>query len=473
MFTKNALKFNSHISSDNINDKFISLFNKPGPYYSSYPVLGEWNNYGNDATYKSALLDFFSISPRKPLYLYLHIPYCAQLCYYCCCQISISNNRSIINNFVKSLIKEINILEQFFLDNNIKPNVKEIHFGGGTPSHLTISELNELIKALRNFVNFRTLDEFSMEIDPRTVNFEHFDHYETLGVDRISFGIQDFNETVQKKINRIQPYELIKNLMEKEIRKKFKGVNFDLLFGLPMQTRNTLKETIELTKKLAPERITLIKYLHIPQKVKHMKMIDESTLPPAKDIPYMFVESAESLINAGYTWVGLDHFAKPTDSLSIAKTKGEVHRNFGGESPGFTKDIISLGPSSTSAFGKYYFQASSNLLKYKQKVDNDTFPIERSFQLKKDDIIRRDCNFALQCNQKIDVKKIERKYQINFQYYFNNELIVLREFQEKGLISINEDQIIITTTGRYLVRHICRVFDTFIDNEKQYQAHGT
>ena len=199
MFTKNALKFNSHISSDNINDKFISLFNKPGPYYSSYPVLGEWNNYGNDATYKSALLDFFSISPRKPLYLYLHIPYCAQLCYYCCCQISISNNRSIINNFVKSLIKEINILEQFFLDNNIKPNVKEIHFGGGTPSHLTISELNELIKALRNFVNFRTLDEFSMEIDPRTVNFEHFDHYETLGVDRISFGIQDFNETVQKK----------------------------------------------------------------------------------------------------------------------------------------------------------------------------------------------------------------------------------------------------------------------------------
>tara|TARA_Y200000002_G_scaffold330089_1_gene294540 strand:- start:243 stop:1664 length:1422 start_codon:yes stop_codon:yes gene_type:complete len=473
MFIQNELTSNDYISSNNINDNFISLFNKPGPYYTSYPVLGEWNDFEDTVSYENALLDFFSSSSSKPLYLYLHIPYCAKLCYYCGCQISISNNRGIINNFVQCLIKEIKMLEKFFLQNKITPNIKEIHLGGGTPSHLTTDELDSIIKALENFVNFKGLQEFSMEVDPRTVNFEHFDYYEAMGVDRISFGIQDFNDVVQEKINRVQPYQLIERLMNEEVRDKFRGVNFDLLFGLPMQTRDSLRETIELTKQLSPERITLLKYLHIPNKVKHMKMINESSLPNKSDLPYMFVDSTEALIEAGYSWVGIDHFAKQTDSLSIAKDNGKVSRNFGGVNPGYTKDIISLGPSSTSAFGNYYFQATSNLLKYKNTINEGHFAISRKYKLNSDDIIRRECNFELQCNQKLDMTKIENDYKICFQKYFSKELELLKDFEEKGLVYINDKNIVVTTTGRYFVRHICRLFDTILDSTMPYQPHGT
>ena len=270
MYTQNIIKDPKYLTANNVNENFISFFNKPGPYYSSYPILGQWNDFEDDDFYKSALKEFFSQNPERPIYLYIHIPYCAKLCYYCCCKINISNNREIINKFVQCLIKECNMLESFFEQNKIQPNIKEVHLGGGTPSHLSVNELKELISSLKNLVDFKTLKEFSMEIDPRTVDLEHFNYYQAFGVDRISFGIQDFNLKVQEKINRVQPYELIESLMEKEIRKKFSGVNFDLLFGLPLQTRQTLKETINLTKLLAPERITLIKYLHIPQKVKHM-----------------------------------------------------------------------------------------------------------------------------------------------------------------------------------------------------------
>jgi len=277
----------------------------------------------------------------------------------------VSNKRETINSFVMSLIKEINMLNDFFNDNNITPNFQEIHLGGGTPSHLTTDELKLIVDGINKFVDIKNLKEFSMEIDPRTVNFDDFDHYASFGVDRISFGVQDFDIKVQEKINRIQPFALIESLLKQEIQKKFKGVNFDLLYGLPGQTLDTFRETIRLTKLLSPERITLIKYAHIPSIRKHMKMINEDDLPKEEDLPYMFVESTESLVEAGYEWVGIDHFAKADDQLAIAKKNKNVCRNFGGETPSFTKDIICLGPTSTSSFGNHYFQHTYNLPEYK------------------------------------------------------------------------------------------------------------
>ena len=220
-----------------------------------------------------------------------------------------------------------------------------------------------------------------MEIDPRTVSYDHFKEYKKLGVDRISFGVQDFDPIVQKKINREQPYEMIEKLMTHQLRKYFKGVNFDLLFGLPAQTIQTFQKTIELTKKLSPERITLIKYAHIPQKRKHLRMIHEEDLPPEKDLPAMFLNSTESLIEDGYSWVGIDHFAKKHDALSIAKEKGKVYRNFGGETPGYTKDMIALGPTSTSGFGNSYYQSTYDLIEYSKFVINGQFPINKKYIL--------------------------------------------------------------------------------------------
>ena len=240
----------------------------------------------------------------------MHIPYCAKLCYYCCCRLHVSNNRQVINNFVKALIKEINLFNDLLKENNLNLNIKDIHFGGGTPSHLTVLEIEEIIQNLKKFIDLKNLTEFSMEIDPRIIEPENFKIYSKLGIDRISFGVQDFDSVVQKKINREQPFELIEKLMRENLNKYFKGVNFDLLYGLPAQTRDTFNKTIELTKQLSPERITLIKYAHIPNKVKHMRMIKEEDLPDKNDLPLIFMDSTQKLIEAGYDWVGIDHFAK-------------------------------------------------------------------------------------------------------------------------------------------------------------------
>jgi len=469
---KNNTSYN-YIQSSKIDKDFIALFNKPGSYYSSYPGLGEWKNIQNNSNYINAMRLFFEENPNRPLYLYLHIPYCAKLCYYCCCSVSISNKRETINSFVMSLLKEINMLNNFFKKNNISPNFQEIHLGGGTPSHLTTDELQLIMDGLNQFVDINNLKEFSMEIDPRTVNFDDFDYYASLGIDRISFGVQDFNSGVQEKINRVQPFKLIEDLMKQEINKKFKGVNFDLLFGLPGQTLETFRETIRLTKLLSPERITLIKYAHIPNIVKHMKMIKNSDLPKEEELPYMFVESAESLINDGYSWVGIDHFAKADDELAIAKKNKTVYRNFGGETPGYTKDIISLGPSSTSAFGNHYFQAIHNLREYKDNVENNIFPISKHHELSEDDIIRRACNFSLQCNQILDINFINEEYNINFDEYFKKEISQLIALEKKGFLTYSDNIILVTTLSRYFVRHICRIFDVYLIDGSIYKIHGT
>ena len=461
------------INSSFINQNFKDLFNKPGPYYNCYPILGNWKNYSEiKVDYRKSVIDFFKNNNDKPISLYLHIPYCAKLCYYCCCRLHVSNNRQVINNFVKALIKEINLFNDLLKENNLNLNIKDIHFGGGTPSHLTVLEIEEIIQNLKKFIDFKNLTEFSMEIDPRIVEPENFKIYSKLGIDRISFGVQDFDPLVQKKINREQPFELIEKLMKDNLNKYFKGVNFDLLYGLPAQTRDTFNKTIELTKQLSPERITLIKYAHIPNKVKHMRMIKEEDLPDKNDLPLIFMDSTQKLIEAGYEWVGIDHFAKKTDELSIAKKNGKVYRNFGGETPGYTKDMISLGPTSTSGFGNYYFQNTYDLKEYMQIVNSGEFPISRGYSLSKDDVIRRECNFSLQCNQILDFNLISNKYEINFSNYFKKELEEFRKKQDEGMLKINDNCMKVTTYGRYFVRQLCQIFDTFFDYTKEYEIHG-
>ena len=452
---------------------FKDLFNTPGPYYNCYPILGKWKNYSEmDANYTKSLINFFKTNQENPISIYLHIPYCAKLCYYCCCRLHISNNREVINNFVKVLIKEINLFKDLLEENNIHINVKDIHFGGGTPSHLTAHEIEEIIQNLNKFISFENLTEFSMEIDPRIIDPKNFPIYSKLGIDRISFGVQDFDPIVQKKINREQPFELIEKLMKENLTKYFKGVNFDLLYGLPGQTKETFSRTIELTKKLSPERITLIKYAHIPKRVKHMRMIKEEDLPDPNDLPIIFVDSTKKLIEAGYEWVGIDHFAKKNDELSIAKRNGKVYRNFGGETPGYTKDMISLGPTSTSGFGNYYFQNTYDIKEYREIVNSGKFPISRGYVLNKDDIIRRECNFSLQCNQVLDINYISDKYKIDFKNYFKKEIQKLEKKQDEGMLNFNNNYIKVTTYGRYFVRHICQIFDTFFDYSKEYEIHG-
>ncbi|MBM3598881.1 MAG: oxygen-independent coproporphyrinogen III oxidase [Alphaproteobacteria bacterium] len=451
---------------------FIAKFNEPGPYYSSYPTLGRWREGMGHDQYVRALVEFFEREPNAPIYLYLHIPFCAKLCWYCICNIQISNNRERIQRFVDVLLAEIDLLKRFFDCHGIVPNIREIHFGGGTPSHLDNAQVSSVVDSLRQLADVGGLDEFAMEIDPRTVTRDNLAHYHALGVDRISFGVQDFDPVVQERINRIQPFEMVRDLLSPDVRKMFSGVNFDLLYGLPMQTRDSFQRTVALTRELSPSRITLIKYAHAPEIRKHMKMIDRSELPAVEQLPLMFVDAVEALVAAGYDWIGIDNFARPDDALAEAARRKSVGRNFGGSTPGRADNIIGLGPTSTATFGRHYFQSVYDTNDYTKAVREQRFPIFKGFELSQDDLIRRDVIFQFQCAQELDFGAIERKFGIEFDGYFGREIRDLEPFIDQGMLEHSENGLRVTTLGRFFVRHICRPFDRFLQDGSQYRIHG-
>lgn len=450
----------------------LRRFNEPGPYYTSYPALAQWSKDSTYNEYENSLRDFFTGEEKdSPLHIYLHIPFCAKLCWYCICNIVISNDRAKIQFFLDYMLREIDLLRGFFERNGLTPNIKEIQFGGGTPSHLDNEQFTQLVDRLNTLVDFKALDEVTMEIDPRTTTQENLRHFASKGVSRISFGIQDFDPKVQEAINRVQPPEMIDALLTSEIRALFSGVNFDLLYGLPFQTRETFRNTIELVNKFHPERITLLKYAHVPEIRKHMKLIKDNDLPPADELPLMFVDTVQALLEHGYDWIGLDHFAKSTDDLAKAAKKKTVWRTFNGFTPGRAHNIIGLGPTTTGAFGRYYNQSVYDFSDYYKAIDVGHLPSFRGYNMSDDDLIRREVIFRLLCDQEVDFAHIGEKYGVNGPEYFRKELERLSsDFSNDGLVKVKNDVVEVTTHGRFLIRNLCKVFDNFVGKDpRQYK----
>lgn len=327
------------------------------------------------------------------------------------------------------------------------PHIQDVHFGGGTPSHLDRKQFTQLCDRLNTMTDLAYLREVAMEIDPRTVNNDDLQHYSNHGVNRISFGIQDFDPIVQKSINREQPPEMVSKLLES--RNRFQGVNFDLLYGLPNQTLKTVENTLVHVVKMRPERITLLKYCHAPEVRRHMKLISEAALPPKSDLPKMFVNIAETLIGSGYRWIGLDHFCLPHDSLAK-----KVGRTFNGFSSGAT-EMIGLGPTTTSVFGSLYAQAHYDLKEYYASVKRGEFPILRGYEMTEDDLERRRIIFDLLCHQQATVPM-----------RFGPELKSLQAMPELcevtyrvDVVTGSEAHVRVTEYGRLLLRNVCKVFD--------------
>lgn len=450
----------------------LSRINEAGHYYTSHPSLGQWSKDFTHDDYEDALKDFFTGKGKdSPLHIYLHVPFCAKLCWYCICNIVITNDREKIQFFLDYMLREIDLLRNFFERNGLKPNIKEIQFGGGTPSHLDNDQFTQLVDRLNTLVDFKTLDEVTMEIDPRTTTQENLRHFASKGVSRISFGIQDFDPEVQKAINRIQPPEMIDALLTPEIRALFSGVNFDLLYGLPLQTHESIRNTIELVKKFHPDRITLLKYAHVPELRKHMKLIKDVELPSTDELPVMFVDIVQALIGHGYKWIGLDHFAKSTDDLAKAAEKGTVWRTFNGFTPGRVHNIVGLGPTTTGAFGRYYSQNVYDFGEYYKAIDAGRFPVFRGYKMSDDDVIRRDVIFRLLCDQKVDFVQVGENHGVNGPEYFRKELERLSaDFSKDGLVRVVNDVVEVTTHGRFLIRSLCKVFDNFVGKDpRQYK----
>jgi len=358
------------------------------------------------------------------------------------------------------LYREINLLGEFFQKYSVTPNFREIHLGGGSPTMLREDDLGQLIEKLQSVANIKQLSEFAIEIDPRDTTKEKLLFYHSKGINRISLGVQDFDPDVQKAINRIQPRELIENLLTSDLRKYFRGVNFDIMWGLPRQTRESFIKTIETVVELSPARISLLLLHYVPELKKHQRLMNKNELPNIYERIALFHDAVKSLSDNGYVRIGLEHFAKPDDDLAVALSKKMLNWNALGYTAGRYFDVIGLGSGSSSTItGNYYFQNTYSIAEYEGMIRNGKFPICRGYKLNKDDIIRRDVIHNLRIYFYLDYEVIENKYKIIFSEYFKKELILLEGLIDDGILEISNHTIKITEMGKYFTFLVCRTFD--------------
>jgi len=403
---------------------------------------------------------FWEKGPRRhdlsqnPSLLYVHIPYCPKLCYFCTCHMSITNDYSKIERYMEYLYKELKLVKL------LEPNVKEIHLGGGSPTMLNKSDFRVMVYYLRQIVDIESLDEFAIEIDPRTIDQDMMHFYANSGINRISFGVQDFDLKVQKAINRVQPASLIEKLLVPDIRSRFKnGVNFDIICGLPHQTKETMRKTCQETVRLAPDRICL-NYLHYsPELAKHQKLMTD--LPNFEERKGLFREALYILTNGGYMRTGYDHFALPTDANAMATTGNKTGWNSLGTTPGRVMDTIGVGVSSISCIGTNYFQNFYDLPDYNEALDDGMFPIYRGHSLNDDEIKRRKIIQELRNYFVSDVGD---------ETYFKTELEELKEFAKDGLVTLNGTKVDIINPE--YTNLVCRVFDKFYEGESMSHDLG-
>lgn len=383
-----------------------------------------------------------------PSMLYIHIPYCTQLCYFCTCHIEITNNYDKVKTYLEVLYKEIDLLAKF------KFNIKEVHLGGGSPTILNKDEFDELIKNLRKLVNIDFLDEFSIEIDPRRVSQEEMVHYANNGINRVSFGVQDFDEEVQEKVNRFQPAKLIEDLITPQIREHFShGVNFDIICGLPRQTVTTMGDTCLEILRLKPDRICL-NYLHYsPEMAKHQILMGE--LPDFTLRKELFTTALKILVTGGYVRTGYDHFALPADGNAKALKEGKVGWNSLGTNPGNVKDTIGVGVSSIGSIGNTYYQNFYEVADYREAIEAGKLPIFRGHTLTEDELLRRDIIQTLRSYFHVDLN--------GFKHYFTKELKMLEEFEADGLVKVDDTKIKVLEPE--YTNLVCRVFDKFYEGE--------
>lgn len=449
-------------SLDSVTPDLIRRYNVKGPYYTSYPTGKEWTEKFGPSDYRKALLNMTREKKKIPLSLYFHIPFCIRRCRFCFCHTIATKDRRDIDTFLNVLFREMRLLKEFFNTCDYVPDIREIHLGGGSPSYMDKVQFSLLIENIRQIVDPETLDEFAIEIDSITVNKEKLKHYHGCGINRISFGIQDFDLKVQKAIARVQSPRFIEKLLTPETRDLFKSVNFDLMYGLPLQSRESFKRTVETVIGLAPDRIALYSYFHMPEIYKHQADIMDSDLPGVVEKKMIFVEAIKTFTSNGYCFIGIDHFARLGSDLALAEKKGTLCRHFMGYTAGRAPHLIGLGPTSLCGFTKYYAQNVYSIEEYRALVEEGNFPILRGYKMTEDDVIRRDVINNLLCYFYLDFEMIGSKHGIDFSEYFSNELKSLDRFAEDGILHYSKNSIRMTEVGRLFTRHVCMVFDKYL-----------
>ncbi|MDZ8036103.1 MULTISPECIES: oxygen-independent coproporphyrinogen III oxidase [unclassified Nostoc] len=433
----------------------IQKYDTRAPRYTSYPPATELSETFTETDFKAAIAA--SNQRKTPMSLYFHIPFCQSACYFCGCNTVISNNKNIAKPYVESLVEDIKNTAAL-IDSDRK--VLQIHWGGGTPNYLERHQVEFLWKNINRYFNIDPQAEISIEINPRYIDKNYIFFLRKIGFNRISFGIQDFNRQVQVAVNRVQPEEMLFDVMSWIKEAKFESVNVDLIYGLPYQTRETFQETLKKTIELDPDRIVVFNFAYVPWLKPTQKNIPQEALPPAQEKLEILKMTIEELTNNQYLFIGMDHFAKTNDELAIAQRNGTLKRNFQGYTTHAETELFGFGATSISMLEDAYAQNHKELKDYYQTLAASSLPISKGIKLTQNDIIRRDVIMSIMSHFQLHKQDIENKYHISFDEYFSEELEALKPLEADGLVSLSKNQIQITDIGRLLVRNIAVIFDT-------------
>ncbi|RLM14698.1 oxygen-independent coproporphyrinogen III oxidase [Gibbsiella quercinecans] len=432
----------------------IQKYNYSGPRYTSYPTALEFNQNYDEAAFQRAAARY----PERPLSLYVHIPFCHKLCYFCGCNKLVTRQTHKADEYLAALEREIIARAPLFAGRR----VSQMHWGGGTPTYLDKRQISQLVAMLRQHFDIQPGAEMSIEVDPREIELDVLDHLRHEGFNRLSMGVQDFNKDVQRLVNREQDEDFIFALIARAKALGFNSSNIDLIYGLPKQTPESFAFTLQRVIALSPDRLSVFNYAHLPNLFAAQRKIKDADLPNAQQKLVILQETIAALTRAGYQFIGMDHFARPGDELAQAQRAGQLHRNFQGYTTQGDCDLLGLGVSAISMLGDSYAQNQKELKAYYSSVEERGNALWRGLALSADDCLRRDVIKTLICNFQLDYAPIEKQYGIPFNAYFADDLALLAPLVDDGLVERLPDRLRVTPRGRLLIRNICMCFDVYL-----------
>lgn len=444
-----------HFSGVRFDEQLIHKYNRQGPRYTSYPTALEFTPIAEGMEH--TILNQWDES--KPLSLYFHVPFCRHLCYYCGCNKIITKKNSDAGDYLDYLIREVKHKKSLLRGT---PIVKQLHLGGGTPTFFSDDELAQLWNFLQSEFQFAADGDYSIEIDPRELRPNTLAVLRKLGFNRLSFGVQDLEEKVQIAVNRVQPETMIRQVMIDARKLGFRSINIDLIYGLPHQTVASMADTVARIIDIAPDRLSVFNYAHLPERFTAQRRIKAEDLPSPADKLTMFGNIINALTQAGYQYVGIDHFARPDDEMAIAQRSGKLHRNFQGYATLGECDLLGFGVSSISQIGRHILQNHTDLNEYKRMIDDGTLPAVKHIKSDPKDELRRYVIMNLLCHDRLDFKDVSDRFDIDAKAYFKDELAKLDDMQADGLVSINDTGVQILPKGRILGRSVAMVFDEYL-----------
>ncbi|PIJ49323.1 oxygen-independent coproporphyrinogen III oxidase [Erwinia sp. OLTSP20] len=442
----------------------IEKYNASGPRYTSYPTALDFNDSWQESAFRIAANRY----PDRPLSLYLHIPFCHRLCYFCGCNKQVTRQQHKAEAYLVTLAEEIKARAALFRQRK----VSQMHWGGGTPTFLTAGQIERLMTLLRAEFDFSRDAEISIEIDPREIPLTLIDHLSEQGFNRLSMGVQDFNKTVQERVNRVQDEEFIFALVARARQMGFKSTSIDLIYGLPMQTPESFAFTLQRVLALRPDRLSVFNYAHLPTLFAAQRKIREAELPPASDKLMILQQTITTLCAAGYQFIGMDHFALPDDELAQAQRRGQLHRNFQGYTTQGDCDLLGMGVSAISMMGDSYGQNDKELRRWAQRIEAQGSAVARGLDLTTDDRVRRDVIKSLICNFSLDFMRLNQHWGIDAQRYFADDLARLQPMVADGLIECSALGLRVTAKGRLLIRNICMCFDNRLQRKLEQRQYS-